>query len=80
VFAGNSHAGSAFNADYSCNGTPGQTVTRSISPDTTVAVSGDGAATFGTGSDSVFALIDNVVSGIQSGTDWPRPASRLHSH
>jgi flagellar hook-associated protein 3 FlgL len=69
VFAGNSDAGSAFNADYSYNGTPGQTVTRSISPDTSVAVSGDGAATFGTGSDSVFALIDNIVSGIQSGTD-----------
>jgi flagellar hook-associated protein 3 FlgL len=69
VFAGNSDAGSAFNSDYSYNGTPGQTVTRSISPDTTVAVSGDGAATFGTGSNSVFALIDNIVSGIQSGTD-----------
>jgi flagellar hook-associated protein 3 FlgL len=69
VFAGNSDSGAAFNSDYSYNGTPGQTVTRTISPDTTVAVSGDGAATFGTGSNSVFALIDNIVSDIQSGTD-----------
>jgi flagellar hook-associated protein 3 FlgL len=79
VFAGNSDAGSAFNADYSYNGTPGQTVTRSISPDTTVAVSGDGAATFGTGSDSVFALIDNIVSGIQSGTDVSGQISNIDS-
>jgi flagellar hook-associated protein 3 FlgL len=69
VFAGNSDSGVAFNSDYSYNGTPGQTVTRTISPDTTVSVSGDGAATFGTGSNSVFALIDNIVGDIQSGTD-----------
>jgi flagellar hook-associated protein 3 FlgL len=69
VFAGNSDSGVAFNSDYSYNGTPGQTVTRTISPDTTVSVSGDGAATFGTGSNSVFALIDNIVGDIQSGTN-----------
>ncbi|MDQ1573914.1 MAG: flagellar hook-associated protein 3 FlgL [Actinomycetota bacterium] len=69
VFAGNSDSGAAFNSDYSYNGTPGQTVTRTISPDTTVSVSGDGAATFGTGSNSVFALIDSIVGDIQSGSD-----------
>jgi flagellar hook-associated protein 3 FlgL len=69
VFAGNSDAGSAFNSDYSYNGTAGATVTRRISANTTVPVSGDGAAAFGTGTDSVFALIDNIVSDLQSGTN-----------
>ena len=69
VFAGNSDAGAAFNPDYSYNGTAGATVTRRISANTTVPVSGDGAATFGTGANSVFALIDSIVSNLQSGVN-----------
>lgn len=70
VFAGNSDAGTAFDdVSYSYSGSAGATVTRSISATTTVSVSGDGAAAFGTGTGSVFALIDTIVSGIQSGTD-----------
>jgi flagellar hook-associated protein 3 FlgL len=69
VFAGNSDAGTAFNSDYSYNGTAGSTVTRRIDGDTTVSVSGDGAATFGVGSDSVFALIDTISSQVTAGTD-----------
>lgn len=69
VFAGNSDAGTAFNSDYSYNGTAGETVTRRIGPDTSVSVSGDGAAVYGTGSNSVFALIDTISSDITSGTD-----------
>jgi len=69
VFAGNSDT-SAFNGTtYAYSGTPGATVTRQIGDTETVSVSGDGAATYGTGSTSVFALIDNIVSGIQAGTD-----------
>src|SRR6201999_4254241 len=37
VFAGNSDAGTAFNSDYSYNGTAGSTVTRRIGSDTTVS-------------------------------------------
>ncbi|HEY1529243.1 MAG TPA: flagellar hook-associated protein FlgL [Galbitalea sp.] len=69
VFAGNSSSGSAFNSDYSYNGVAGSTVTRRIDSGTAVPVSGDGAATFGTGSDSVFALIDNITSAVTAGTD-----------
>ncbi len=69
VFAGNSDAGAAFDSSYNLTGTPGATVSRSISDTTTVSASGDGASTFGTGSGSVFALIDTIVSGIQAGTD-----------
>jgi flagellar hook-associated protein 3 FlgL len=69
VFAGNSD-GTAFDpSTYAYNGTPGATVTRQISGTASVNVSGDGAATYGTGSNSIFALIDNIVSGIQAGTD-----------
>jgi flagellar hook-associated protein 3 FlgL len=69
VFAGNSD-GAAFNdSTYAYNGTAGATVTRQIGDTATVSVSGDGAATYGTGSTSAFALIDNIVSGIQAGTD-----------
>lgn len=69
IFAGNSDSGTAFNPDYSYNGTPGTTVTRRIDSGSTVSVSGDGAATFGTGTGSVFALIDNITSAITAGTD-----------
>jgi flagellar hook-associated protein 3 FlgL len=69
VFAGNTD-GSAFDpTTYAYNGTAGATVTRQISDTTSVNVSGDGAATYGTGATSVFSLIDNIVSGIQAGTD-----------
>ena len=69
VFAGNSDAGAAFDTSYNYTGTPGATVSRSISSTATVSVSGDGAAAYGTGPGSVFSLIDTIVSGIQSGTD-----------
>jgi flagellar hook-associated protein 3 FlgL len=69
VFAGNTD-GSAFDpTTYAYNGTAGATVTRQISDTASVSVSGDGAATYGTGATSVFSLIDNIVSGIQAGTD-----------
>ncbi len=80
VFAGNSDAGAAFNGtSYSYTGTPGATVSRSISATSTVSVSGDGAATYGTGSNSVFALIDTIVSGIQSGTAVTSQLSAIDS-
>jgi flagellar hook-associated protein 3 FlgL len=78
VFAGNSDT-TAFNPDYSYNGTAGTTVTRQISDTTSVSVSGDGAATYGTGAGSVFSLIDNIVSGIQAGTDVTSDLSAIDS-
>jgi flagellar hook-associated protein 3 FlgL len=78
VFAGNSDT-TAFNPDYTYNGTAGTTVTRQISDTTSVSVSGDGAATYGTGPGSVFSLIDNIVSGIQAGTDVTSDLSAIDS-
>jgi flagellar hook-associated protein 3 FlgL len=69
VFAGNSNAGVAFQPDYSYTGVPGSTVERRIGPDTTVRVDADGAAAFGTGASSVFALIDDTVSDLRTGVN-----------
>lgn len=75
VFAGNSTAGAAFNADYSHTGTGSQggTVERRVGTDVTVRVDGDGAATFGsndgTTDDSVFSLVAGLAAELRSGTN-----------
>lgn len=81
VFAGNSDAGVAFNPDGTFTGTPGSNVQRRIDANTTVRVDADGSAVFGTDAPvppatfpattpgSVFTLIDNIVSDLQSGVN-----------
>lgn len=72
VFAGTS-ADAAFSADtsttpttygYSGTGTP---VTRQVGPDATVRVDADGAAVFGTGAASAFAVLDELAAAIRGG-------------
>lgn len=60
VFAGTSDEGVAFRDDYTFTGVPGSTVERRIGDDSTVRVDADGAAVFGEGPDSVFALLDTL--------------------
>ncbi|MFB9747043.1 flagellar hook-associated protein FlgL [Leifsonia shinshuensis] len=69
VFAGNSDAGVAFQPDYTFTGAAGSTVERRIGPGTTVRVDADGAAAFGSGASSVFALIDSTASDLRSGVN-----------
>jgi flagellar hook-associated protein 3 FlgL len=69
VFAGNSDAGSAFDAAYAFTGTTGSTVERRISGTDTVTVDADGAAAFGTGATSVFATIDGITAALRGGND-----------
>ncbi|MDQ1582091.1 MAG: flagellar hook-associated protein 3 FlgL [Microbacteriaceae bacterium] len=69
IFAGTSDASSAYNPDYSFNGTAGATVQRRVGPSTTVQVDTDGSSVFGSGSSSVFALIDTITSDIASGNN-----------
>lgn len=69
VFAGNSDAGVAFQPDYSFTGAAGSTVERRIGPDTTVRVDADGAAVFGTGTGSVFALLDGISNDLRTGVN-----------
>ena len=74
IFAGTSDAAQAFRVDttptgqpdYVYTGTPGDSVQRRIGQDVTVRVDGDGAAVFGVGSDSAFALIDQISSDLRS--------------
>ncbi|WP_338419187.1 flagellar hook-associated protein FlgL [Cryobacterium breve] len=67
VFAGNSDAGVAFTPGFTFTGTPTASVDRRIGADTTVKVDADGAAVFGEGTDSVFALIATIAADLRSG-------------
>lgn len=75
VFAGTSDAGSAFSVDtaapgtYVFSGVPGAEVTRRVADNATVRVDADGAAVFGTGADSAFALVDSIVADLRSGVN-----------
>ena len=78
VFAGNSNAGVAVNADYSVNS--GGTVDRRIGDDTKVRVDADGAAVFGTAANSVFTVIDTIVSDLRSGTNVGVQLNAIDAH
>ncbi|BDZ48997.1 flagellar hook-associated protein 3 [Frondihabitans sucicola] len=84
VFAGTSDANGAFSPETSTTdpvtgvvtttppaftGTAGSSVQRRISDSTTVKVDTDGAAVFGTGSDSVFSMVDSIVSDLRAGVN-----------
>ncbi|WP_150308005.1 flagellar hook-associated protein FlgL [Planctomonas psychrotolerans] len=74
VFAGNSDAGAAFVPDATAPGGvvftgSDSAVQRRIGENSTVRVDADGAAVFGTGTSSVFALVDTIVRDLQSGTN-----------
>ncbi|KHL02397.1 flagellar hook-associated protein FlgL [Sinomonas humi] len=78
VFAGTSDATSAFTdgTPPTFNGTAGDTVQRRIGPDETVQVDANGAAIFGTGSNSVFNVLDAISSELRNGSD---PTSQLQA-
>lgn len=69
VFAGTSNAGVAFAGDYTFTGTPGSSVERRVAENTTVRVDADGAAVYGEGPGSVFALLETVSATLRSGGD-----------
>jgi len=69
VFAGSSPAPSAYAADTTWSGASGPGVVRSVGVGVDVRVDTDGSSVFGTGSSSVFALLDGVVADLQAGTN-----------
>jgi flagellar hook-associated protein 3 FlgL len=69
IFAGNSDAGVAFQADLSFTGAAGSSVERRISTSSTVRVDVDGAVAFGEGATSAFALIERIATDLRAGTD-----------
>ena len=68
IFAGNSDAGVAVRPDYTFTGT-GSTVQRRLDAGSTVQVDADGAAVFGSGATSVFALLDTIVTDLRTGVN-----------
>ena len=86
VFAGNSN-GPAFTADpaggedkYVFTGTENGSVMRQIAAGAPVRVDADGAAVFGAGPSSVFALVDTVAAGLREGTDISVHLGRIEKH
>jgi flagellar hook-associated protein 3 FlgL len=76
VFAGNSDAGVAFTDSdavppalpYTSTGA-GSAVERRIGTDTSIRVDADGAAVFGEGDDSIFALVDSIITDLRAGVN-----------
>ncbi|MDT0156384.1 flagellar hook-associated protein FlgL [Microbacterium sp. ARD32] len=68
VFAGTSDK-PAFAEDGTHSGIPGSEVVRQISDAGSIRVDSDGAAVFGVGAESVFALIDDIVADLRSGVN-----------
>lgn len=68
VFAGTSDEGVAFRPDYTFTGVPGASVERRVSAGETVRVDADGAAVFGEGATSVFALLDTIAAELRTDT------------
>ena len=78
VFAGNSDAGHAFSAaDYTFTGVGNGPVQRRIDGDTSVRVDVDGAAVFGAGDASVFALLDRLAADLRDGGTGTQAAQEL---
>ena len=71
VFAGTSDKGIAFDpVTYAFTGTPGaMPVERRVGPTAIVRVDSDGAAVFGDGPTSVFALLDQAAATLRAGGD-----------
>lgn len=68
VFAGTSDS-AAFAPDYSYSGTPDSEVVRRVSDAASVRVDTDGAAVFGVGANSAFALVDRIVADLRGGAN-----------
>ncbi|MEX1080069.1 MAG: flagellar hook-associated protein FlgL [Homoserinimonas sp.] len=79
IFAGTSDQGVAFNADLTFNGS-GAGVERRVDAHTTVRVDVDGSAVFGVGATSVFAVIDNIVDDLRTGTNIGPRLTDLDTH
>lgn len=80
IFAGTADQGVAFNpADLSFNGT-GAGVERRIDANTTVRVDVDGSAVFGTEGNTVFAVIDKIVTELRSDTNIGANLTDLDTH
>ncbi len=67
LFAGNADAPAALRPDLTFEA--GGTVDRRVGPHQTIRVDADGAAVFGTGDRSAFALLDTIAADLRAGKD-----------
>lgn len=79
IFAGTADQGVAFNPDLTFNGS-GAGVERRVDAHTTVRVDVDGSAVFGVGATSVFAVIDDIVNDLRTGTNIGPRLTDLDTH
>lgn len=68
IFAATSDATAAFTAEGLYQGVGDSSVERRVGPHTTVRVDADGAQAFGSGEDSVFALLGSISADLRAGT------------
>ncbi|WP_434614107.1 flagellar hook-associated protein FlgL [Arthrobacter sp. A5] len=69
IFAGNSNDSSPFSSTAPYTVPAGGAVERRVGNETSIRVDADGAAVFGTGDTSVFALLDKITADLTSGAD-----------
>jgi flagellar hook-associated protein 3 FlgL len=67
VFAGTSAAGQAFDSSYQWTGNDAGRVDRVVADDAEVRVDSNGKAVFGQGTDSLFALLDEIANVLEAG-------------
>ncbi|SDQ50179.1 flagellar hook-associated protein FlgL [Microbacterium sp. cf332] len=79
VFAGTT-SGSAFGADFAFAGTPGGEVRRRVADGETVRVDANGAEVFGSGDDSVFALIGSIAADLRAGGEVRGRLDQIDGH
>lgn len=82
IFAGTSNAGVAFRADLSFAGDAGtgSPVGRRIDANTTVQVDVDGRDVFGEGANSIFAVVDSIVSDLRNGVNIGSRLTEIDLH
>lgn len=81
VFAGTSNAATAFDAaTYTYNGSTGSSVERQVAADTTIRADSPGGSVFGTGTGSVFALLDTIASDLRAGNDVSGHLNEIDTH
>lgn len=69
VFAGTSDGGIAFDQDGVSQGIPGSSVLRLVGPGEQIRVDVDGAAVFGSGPGSAFAVLETLAADLRAGAD-----------
>lgn len=69
IFAGTSDVDAFAAGTYAWSGTAGVAVQRRVGADVTIPVDADGSAAFGSGTTSIFATLDSIITDLHNGVD-----------